>query len=94
MNEAKHRFFCDDIDSGFLSEEESLHALRVLRFKMGELINIIDGNGRLCSAVIADENKKGLSFLIKENHVESQPGFDIHIAIAPTKNLDRFCFFS
>ena len=93
MNEAKHRFFCEDINSGFLSEEETTHALRVLRLKIGDTIQLIDGKGQLCLATIADENKKGLCFLVTKKETKTQAGFDIHIAIAPTKNIDRFAFF-
>jgi len=93
MNEAKHRFFCEDIHSGFLSEEESMHALRVLRLKIGDVIQLIDGKGLLCVATITDENKKGLCFLVTKKEQKTQAGFDIHIAIAPTKNIDRFAFF-
>jgi len=93
MNEAKHRFFCENIDSGYLSEEESIHALRVLRLKSGDAIQVMDGKGRLCFATIVDDNKKGLSFSITQNDTILQTDFDIHIAIAPTKNIDRFAFF-
>jgi len=93
MNEAKHRFFCENIDSGFLNEEESIHALRVLRLKSGDAIQVMDGKGLLCFATIVDDNKKGLSFSITQNDAILKTDFDIHIAIAPTKNSDRFAFF-
>lgn len=93
MNEAKHRFFCEDLDSGFLSEEESIHALRVLRLKSGDSIQVMDGKGNLCLATITDDNKKSLGFSVTKKEKTEQTSFDIHIAIAPTKNIDRFAFF-
>lgn len=93
MNQSAHRFFCDNIESGLLGEEETGHALRVLRLKCGDSIQLTNGKGTLANATISDETKRGLHFQILslENFPVSIP--DIHIAIAPTKNIDRFEFF-
>jgi 16S rRNA (uracil1498-N3)-methyltransferase len=93
MNEAKHRFFCADPGSGILSEEESKHALRVLRLKTGDKIQVIDGNGTLVNAVITAEHKNGLGFETENHYTSPARAYNIHIAIAPTKNIDRFEFF-
>ncbi len=93
MNKPKHTFFCPDINSGNLSEEESKHAVRVLRLNEGDFIFIIDGKGRKILAKIKIADKKKLIYSIESEETESKPAVDIHIAIAPTKNNDRFSFF-
>lgn len=89
-------FFVQDIDSddGFLSEEESKHAVRVLRLKNGDIISLVDGKGTLFEAAITDANPKKCRLKIKK----TRPGFGkrdfyLHIACAPTKNIDRFEWF-
>lgn len=93
MYSAKHRFFCNSFEVGCLSEEESNHAVRVLRLTEGDEITLIDGQGGLALAKITLANKKKLEFNVcEQNKVTNRTGY-IHIAIAPTKNLDRFTFF-
>lgn len=92
MNEAKHRFFCADLKAGFLDEEESKHAVRVLRLKTGDKIQVMNGAGSLCTAVITGDHKSKLSFEVERCNDQSQPAYHIHLAVAPTKNLDRFTF--
>ena len=93
MNTVKHSFFCPNINDCFLSEEESNHAVRVLRLKTGDKITVIDGKGMRILAEITTANKKRLEFKICETTKIDQVRKGIHIAIAPTKNMDRFTFF-
>jgi 16S rRNA (uracil1498-N3)-methyltransferase len=58
-----------------LSEEESKHAIRVLRLKKGELVHLADGKGTQCISSIADDNgKKNAHFRLRNvlttNHVQ------------------------
>lgn len=93
MNKPKHTFFCEDINSGQLSEEESKHAIRVLRLNVGDIINIINGKGHKSLGEITVGDKKSVQFTILEDFQENYSELNIHIAIAPTKNIDRFSFF-
>lgn len=93
MNKPKHSFFCENIDKLVLSEEESNHAVRVLRLKENDSIRIIDGKGRETVAEIRRADKRNLEFNILETNQQEGPKVSIHIAIAPTKNIDRFSFF-
>lgn len=93
MYTVKHHFFCPNIGEETLSEEESNHAVRVLRLKEGDHISVMDGNGKKAIAVIELANKKSLKFRILESTQEQRRNSHIHIAIAPTKNLDRYFFF-
>lgn len=91
-------FFTEDIRPDFknfiLSEEESKHAIRVLRLQAGDMVHLIDGRGGLYEAEILDPHPKRtvLTILkVQENYHESS--YHLHIAVAPTKNIDRFEWF-
>ena len=77
-----------------LSETESKHAVRVLRLKENDDIELVDGKGGFYKARITDANPKKCKLRI----IDSQTGFGkkkfhLHIAIAPTKNIDRTEWF-
>ena len=77
-----------------LSEEESKHAVRVLRLKEGDHIHLIDGLGGFYKAEITDANVKRCKVKIIETQKEySKRSFYLHIAIAPTKSIDRIEWF-
>lgn len=86
-----HRFYAPDIAvENILPEEESRHALRVLRLQVGEEIEVVDGSGNLYICVIADTNSKRCAVNIKSVVPQSAHwGCKIIIGIAPTKNIDR-----
>jgi 16S rRNA (uracil1498-N3)-methyltransferase len=91
-------FYTPDIDPShpqyFLSEEESKHCIRVLRLETGSQVQLIDGKGGLYTARIQDAHPKRTILQItsvitafnKRNHY-------LHIAIAPTKNIERMEWF-
>lgn len=93
MYTAKHTFFCESLDKGVLSSDESNHAVRVLRLQEGNTITLIDGKGQTALGEITAANKKQLQFKITERSQQEVRKNQIHIAIAPTKNMDRFSFF-
>lgn len=77
-----------------LSEDESKHAVRVLRLHAGNIIYLVDGIGGWYTAEILDPHPKRTTLSIK--HVElsyEKPDYGLHIAIAPTKNIDRMEWF-
>ena len=76
-----------------LSEEESKHAVRVLRLNVGDEVALVDGRGGLYTATVAEANPKRCQLRISQHtHVVPRPRF-IHVAVAPTKNLDRMEWF-
>lgn len=93
LNTIKHSFFCQDLQQGELSEEESHHAIKVLRLKEGQPITLLDGKGGHAIAEISSLSKKVLSYKITEQWFHESAKPYLHIAIAPTKNNDRFEFF-
>lgn len=78
---------------GHLDPEESKHCVRVLRKKPGDEISIVDGVGGFYTALIDDANPKKCDFTIKSVVQEEKRNYSIHIAIAPTKNVDRIEWF-
>jgi len=77
-----------------LSAEESAHCIRVLRLGRGEKVQVIDGQGGYYNAVIAIADAKHCKLTITEIiEKQAQRDFSIHIAIAPTKNMERFEWF-
>ena len=89
-------FYAPDIkaDNYCLNEEETYHCTRVLRLKAGDTINLTDGKGNLVAAILQNTVKKGAMLKIIEITPEfGKRNFRLHIAIAPTKNIDRFEWF-
>lgn len=76
-----------------IHEEEQQHIVKVLRMRDGEEIFVTDGNGNLAKGKLVLEGKK--VSLNAEEIRENIPYFSpkLHIAIAPTKNIDRTEFF-
>jgi 16S rRNA (uracil1498-N3)-methyltransferase len=76
-----------------LLEQEFLHATKVLRHKVGDMIHCIDGLGTRYDAVIETIEKNSLSAKIIETHVQDLPKTPVSIAISLTKTADRFEHF-
>ena len=76
-----------------LDENESNHCVKVLRLRNGDNITMIDGVGGLFQAHIIDAHHKKCRVEIKESTFVPKPEPFIHIAIAPTKNIERFEWF-
>ncbi|MVN75816.1 RsmE family RNA methyltransferase [Hymenobacter sp. HMF4947] len=72
-----------------LSEEESKHAVRVLRLPPGAPVTLVDGRGTVYAATIADANPKRCALLIQSQLFIAPRPYYTHVAVAPTKNLDR-----
>ena len=88
-------FYAPDIRrSAVLPEEESQHAVKVLRLQAGGEICIVDGKGGYFKAVITHPHpKKCFVEIIEELPEIGARNYKLHIAIAPTKNIERFEWF-
>lgn len=74
-------------------DEEQAHIIKVLRMKDGESITITDGQGNIATGILKIEGKKAhLAFYQISQNTENFSS-RLHIAIAPTKNIDRIEFF-
>ena len=77
-----------------LPEEESQHAIKVLRLQVGAIITIVDGVGGFYTAKIINPHPKHSAFEITETIAEyGKRDYKLHIAIAPTKNIERLEWF-
>lgn len=77
-----------------LPEEESKHAIKVLRLTKGDFVNLVDGKGGFYKATIEQDNPKKCALRIVETVQQfGYRPFNIHIAVAPTKNIDRIEWF-
>ncbi len=87
-------FYAPNLLTGnVLPEEESQHAAKVLRLRIGDEIEIVDGKGSLCKARITNPHPKHCEFEIISRHFVEKKNYLLHIAIAPTKNIDRLEWF-
>ncbi len=88
-------FYKPNIQSNtILSEQESKHCIRVLRMQQGDSLQIIDGKGGLYTCEIIEPHYKRCAVKIVEEIQDfGKRDYYIHIAIAPTKNLDRIEWF-
>ena len=77
----------------FLDEEESRHCIKVLRKQQGDIIDCIDGVGHFYECEITDAHHKKCALKIIKTRAEKKSTIHLHIAIAPTKNLDRIEWF-
>lgn len=89
-------FYAPDIKSTLiLPEEESQHAVKVLRMEEGDTLDIIDGKGNLYNAKITIANHKKCKVDILNEVAEYQKhSIHLHVAIAPTKNIERIEWFA
>ncbi|MBR6691061.1 MAG: 16S rRNA (uracil(1498)-N(3))-methyltransferase [Bacteroidaceae bacterium] len=88
-------FYVPDIAENWeLSEEEATHALRVLRLNAGSGLEITDGKGMLYNAKVASVAGKHCYIeAVEATLMPKNWQGNIHIAIAPTKNMDRIEWF-
>ncbi len=88
-------FYQPAISDGYykLDGEEMQHCVKVLRKKIGDQIGVLDGKGGLYSVTISNITNKEVLFHI--DHLEEIPSkkFHHHVALSPTKNIDRTEWF-
>ncbi|MCI1187353.1 16S rRNA (uracil(1498)-N(3))-methyltransferase [Hymenobacter sp. DH14] len=90
-----HTFFAPDLSGSTytLPEDESKHAVRVLRLAPGDAVELLDGRGGLYAAAVAEANPKRCQLRITGHTHEAPRSHFTHVAVAPTKNLDRMEWF-
>jgi 16S rRNA (uracil1498-N3)-methyltransferase len=89
-------FYTPDITGSLysLSEEESRHCRMVLRLRDGDIIHLTDGKGTLFEARILDASNRQVAVeVINQQENYGRLGYRLHLAVAPTKNIDRFEWF-
>lgn len=88
-------FYTTDVheDRLTLGEEESRHCLQVLRKRVGDVVFAVDGKGLFFEASIEEARKKSCLCRIRRRWKEEENAPFLHIAIAPTKSIDRLEWF-
>ncbi len=90
MKEVRYFYVPDAENNNELPQEEATHALRVLRLKSGDDMFIMDGTGNFYHAEVSLATNKKCLYEIKETLPQNKTWKGhIHLAIAPTKNMDR-----
>ena len=77
-----------------LDADEVAHAVKSLRVETGDVIQVFDGSGDIYIGRVYQVHKK----YVLARHIETLENFGavsghLHVAIAPTKNVDRIHFF-
>lgn len=81
-------------NAAILNEDESLHCVKVLRHKVGDVICVIDGKGtRAIGKIEAAHAKQCAVSLSNKETVAKNRNYYLHVAIAPTKNIERIEWF-
>jgi 16S rRNA (uracil1498-N3)-methyltransferase len=78
-----------ELKSG-LSEDESFHACKVLRLKMGDQIHLLNGKGKRYQAELENVDSKKTTFKSLQilEEIKSQD-FTLSLWVAPTKQMER-----
>jgi 16S rRNA (uracil1498-N3)-methyltransferase len=91
------QFYTPDIDADIkthaFNENESKHIARVLRKKSGDTIRLTNGKGLILYGILEVNSPKHCSITITSTEFVNTPETYVHIAVAPTKNMDRFEWF-
>jgi len=74
-----------------LRDEEARHAFQVLRRRVGDKLDLVDGKGGWFTAEVQAISKRECLIMVKELRRETtRAGHQVTLLVAPTKNIDRF----
>ncbi len=77
-----------------LDEEESRHLGKALRIRNGEKVLATDGKGYIYNATVEQAEARSILLRVSDrSDLYTPPAYYIHIALAPTKNIDRVEWF-
>ena len=90
MKETRFFYVPDAAHQEELPPDEAMHAMRVLRLKGGDELFLMDGEGTYYRAEVTIAATHHCYYQIKES-IPQEPQWKghLHLAIAPTKMLDR-----
>jgi 16S rRNA (uracil1498-N3)-methyltransferase len=90
VKEARYFYVPDAAQHRELPADECQHAIRVLRLKVGDELFLMDGVGNYYRAQVTEASSHHCYYEIVENlPQERQWEGHVHLAIAPTKMIDR-----
>lgn len=79
--------------AGVLCPEESLHCVKVMRHREGDSVVVTDGRGSRFDCVIRKADPHGCILSVVTQTLVAPPSYQLRMAVAPTKNIDRFEWF-
>ncbi|MDX5321268.1 MAG: 16S rRNA (uracil(1498)-N(3))-methyltransferase [Bacteroidota bacterium] len=84
-------FFSKDIQEKHIlfDQDETRHAAQVLRKKIGDELIVMDGKGGEYFSRVSRIGKKEMELDVLRVVTHEKPKVQIHLAVAPTKNMDR-----
>lgn len=89
-------FFVPQMTTGLveLPPEEARHAVQVLRKRVGDTLDIVDGQGGWYHATIVETTKRSCSVQVEKIRQEDKRAdYRLIMAVSPTKSNDRFEWF-
>ena len=94
MKETRYFYVPEANENSELPDEEAQHALKVLRLSAGDDIVLIDGCGHFYDAEVTATDKRHCHYSIKKVLPQERLWTPhLHMAVAPTKNIDRIEWF-
>ena len=95
MKEVRYFYAPDAANATELPSDEAGHALRVLRLGVGDELLLADGKGTFYRAIITAATGHRCAYRIEEA-LPQEPSWKghIHLAMAPTKLMDRVEWFA
>ena len=88
-------FFTQEINENkaYLTADEARHCYKVLRKKVGDIIDFTDGEGYFYKGKLIDVQKDKCQLEILEKNKAVSPSYNLTVAISPVKNPSRFEWF-
>ena len=93
MNYFYHPSLDNSVSQFSLEQEESRHIVKVLRRQAGDRLYITNGKGYLFTAEILEASPKRCTARVLEARKTPPPHFELHLAVAPPKRVERFQWF-
>ncbi len=84
-------FFQENITPPLIQfdQEETRHLTKVLRKRIGDLVQVTDGKGHLYECTLKKLDNRSSELEIISTQLQERDNFHIHLIIAPTKSPDR-----
>lgn len=78
---------------GLLCPDESLHCVKVMRHRDGDHVVVTDGRGTRFDCELVKASPRGCELRVESTSEMPAPAYELRMAVAPTKNIDRFEWF-
>ncbi len=86
-------FYDPELKSGLhlLRDAEARHAFQVLRKRVGDTLDLVDGTGGWYQGRVVEISKRACTLDVTNVRQENaRASHQLHLYVAPTKNIDRF----